>query len=584
MTTPMNGSSRRGTRARGAGVVVSLLTLVASLGVVAPARAADPPPGATWYETYIDTPDGERLHTDVLRPEGYEDDDKTPVILIVSPYLGMSSQTESPGPSNRFYDFIEGAKVFDRGYSVVMVSLRGTGGSSGCLDILGPGEQTDVRTAVEWAASQPWSTGKVGMYGKSYDANTGVVGAALRPPGLAAVVAQQIVPDRYRGSYSERVRYLQSLAYPSVSYGAGGEGTFSIENDQEYIVNSVSHSVDCQAGFAGHYDEDPDNEFWRVRDFVEQAKGSKVPVFMTVGYLDANTNPGGGSVDFFNALAGPKRMWIGWWDHVRGNDKLGDRLAMGRTGFFDEVMRFYDRYVKGVGPAGAPTHRDPVIAAQTSDGTWRSEEQWPPPDARVVRSSLLAGSYSDDARNLGSRDVGAGPGGYGSNGEPFTTGHGSWTFSKQLPYDVQVAGVPRAVLELALLVPRANVAVNVYDVAPDGKATMITRGAALVQSSGEREVMMYPTDWIFARGHRIGILVSGANAEAYMHFPTGSDVTVDAGHIELPFLLRRRTAHIQGEPAPRLQSWRTTAPFPVDEAIIAERTNDRFKLPPRPRG
>src|SRR5687768_12519037 len=107
-----------------------------------------------------------------------------------------------------------------------MVSLRGTGGSSGCLDILGPGEQLDVVNSVEWAASQPWSTGKVGMYGKSYDANTGVIGAALRPAGLSAVVAQQIAPDRYRGSYNDRVRLMQSLVYPTATYGTQAEGQF----------------------------------------------------------------------------------------------------------------------------------------------------------------------------------------------------------------------------------------------------------------------------------------------------------------------------------------------------------------------
>jgi putative CocE/NonD family hydrolase len=216
-----------------------LITLLVLLACAPSAFAAEPPAGTSWTETYLDTPDGERLHTDVLRPAGATG--RTPVILVVSPYLGLEEPvTGEPGPSSRFSDFFEGAKVFERGYSVVMVSTRGTGGSSGCLDILGPGEQTDVVTAVKWAAAQPWSTGKVGMYGKSYDANTGVVGAALRPQGLAAVVAQQIVPDRYRGSYSGRVRLFQSLAYPSVSYGAGGEGTFSLNSDPEYILNSVS--------------------------------------------------------------------------------------------------------------------------------------------------------------------------------------------------------------------------------------------------------------------------------------------------------------------------------------------------------
>ena len=232
-------------RIRRTALAAAALALAALSTVLSPTSAAAPPPnGSTWSETYIDTPDGQRLHVDVMRPEGLPDDRRTPVILVVSPYLGMTSPTEEPGPSSRFHDFFEGARVFARGYSVVMVSLRGTGGSSGCLDILGPGEQTDVVTAVRWAASQPWSTGKVGMYGKSYDANTGLVGAALRPRGLAAVVAQQVTPDRYRGSYNDRVRFAQSLLYPSATYGVAAEGGFSVHNDPEYIANSASRSGD----------------------------------------------------------------------------------------------------------------------------------------------------------------------------------------------------------------------------------------------------------------------------------------------------------------------------------------------------
>ena len=71
----------------------------------------------------------------------------------------------------------------ERGYTFVMVDLRGFGGSTGCLDWAGPGEQADVVNAVKWAASQPWSTGKVGMYGKSYDGVTGLIGVNHAPDG-----------------------------------------------------------------------------------------------------------------------------------------------------------------------------------------------------------------------------------------------------------------------------------------------------------------------------------------------------------------------------------------------------------------
>ena len=556
------------------------LALVLAGLTVAPATAADAPPGATWSETYISTPDGEKLHTDVLRPAGLTAQDRTPVILVVSPYIG------DVGPSNRFYDFFNGAKVFDRGYSVVMVSLRGTGGSSGCLDILGPGEQTDVVTAVEWAASQPWSTGKVGMYGKSYDGNTGVVGAALRPVGLAAVVAQEIAPDRYRGSYNDRVRLFQSVAYPTATYGVGAEQQVGPDNDPEYIANSVSHSADCQAGLAEHYLDDENSAFWRSRDFVERAKGSTVPMFITAGYLDNPTNIGAGAIDMFNALAGPKQMWVGWWDHVRGNDTAKGngtictaaettcRLAMGRAGFYDEVMRFYDRHLKGL-PVGSD---DPVIAAQGSDGTWRSEQSFPPADATDLTSSLRSGTYADDNRTEGSNDGGFAPGGAGTNLQP-TLGTGAWTFSPPLAHRAQVVGMPTAAINVTPKAPRTNLVVDIYDVDEAGKATLITRGAGMVDAPGTKRVQLWPTDWTFEPGHRVGVLITGANADAYMHVPTQTTVTVVGGTASLPFVRYERPADLQGDSNPRLEAYRRSAPFTVPSATITERTSNDFALP-----
>src|SRR3954470_559505 len=139
-------------------------------------------PDADWSEAFITSPSDAgdaTLHADILRPKGAKNADKTPVILSIGPYFNHSGQTGPAGPaedtsydpvgpagpSDRFNDFIEGARLMQRGYTYVMVDLRGFGGSSGCLDWGGPGEQSDVVNAVQWAASQPWSTGKVGMYG-----------------------------------------------------------------------------------------------------------------------------------------------------------------------------------------------------------------------------------------------------------------------------------------------------------------------------------------------------------------------------------------------------------------------------------
>ena len=550
--------------------LVSLLLLFA---LVPAAHAAGPPKGATWKEQWIATPDGERLHADILRPAGATDADKTPVILVVSPYLGVPDN----GPSDRFFDLYEGARVFERGYSVIQVATRGTGGSTGCLDILGPGEQTDIRTGVEFARTRPWSTGKVGMYGKSYDANLGTAAVALRPAGLEAVVAQQVVPDRYRGSYNDGVRLAQSLLYPSATYGLAAEqDSLHPDRGQEYFLNAASRSADCQALLAPHYVGDPALDFWTVRDFAERARGSTVPTLLTAGYVDNATNIGGGVVDFFEGLAGPKRMWIGWWDHVRGNDLAGKQLAMGRAGWFDEVMRFYDEHLRGI----APDQADPPVLAQGGDGKWRTEPTWPPRDATAVSPRLLAGAYGDDGKNAGSAT--SGPGGLVS--PPGTVrGSGAWTFSPPLGRALQIAGEPTAEVDLGgVVVPQTNVVVNVYDVAPDGRATLITRGAGLANAAGTEQIELWPTDWTFREGHRIGLLVSGANNEAYVHVPTNTTVQVAGGSVTLPFLPTPRVSDAAGRSAARLETYRTQAPFPVSAATIAARTDPGFALPAAP--
>jgi uncharacterized protein len=554
-------------------MVVLLVVLLALALAPATALAGPVPEGAEWSQTYVATPDGESLHVDVLRPKGLPEDARTPVIAVISPYLGHAADGTGnfgePGPSNRFNDFIEGARLFERGWTVVLADLRGTGGSTGCLDILGPGEQTDIKSVVEWAADQPWSTGRVAMYGKSYDGNTGVAAAAIRPRGLAAVVGQQVVGDRYRGSYSGGVRYLQSLAYPSVSYGSGGEAGFTFSDDPGYIANSLARSADCQAGLAGHYDPDPQTEFWKVRDFVERAKGSTVPYLMTTGFLDTNTNIGAGAIDFFNTLEGPKRLWLGWWDHVRGNDMAGDQLAMGRAGWFDEVMRFLDEHVRGVKPAVA----DPPVVLQDSSGVWRAEQAWPPADATPLEAPLKAGSYDDDGLNVGSGDAGAGAGGATAPGRDYSPGNGIWTVSPPLPHNAHVAGIPSAIVDAAAPLPDANVAVNLYAIAPDGRATMISRGASLIAAEGPTAVEMYPAEWSLPAGHRIGVLVSGSNAEAWIHVPTHASVTVAGGSVRIPFLRYDRAGDpvLPGLPAARLATYKEAAPFelppPALEAV-----------------
>src|SRR2546421_10055646 len=121
------------------------------------------------------------LHADIGRPARLPASARPRVILSIGPYFNPSGQvgpaapvegvpfdpTAAKGPSTRFYDFVTGAHLMQKGYTYVMVDLRGFGGSTGGLDWAGPGEQAGGKAAVEGGARQGWPNGRVGGGGQA---------------------------------------------------------------------------------------------------------------------------------------------------------------------------------------------------------------------------------------------------------------------------------------------------------------------------------------------------------------------------------------------------------------------------------
>ena len=571
----------------------ALIAAAAALcALVAPASAlaqddTEPdgaPRGSDWTQHKISEPDGTVLHADVFRPKGLPDSAKTPVILSIGPYFNHSGQLGLVGavegeppdlvggkPSSRFYDFINGAKIFERGYTWVQVDLRGFGGSNGCLDWGGPGEQADVVAAVEWAADQQWSTGKVGMYGKSYDAVTGLMGIARQPRGLAAVIAQEPVYDLYRYLYMNRVRFPNSLLTPALYNGIAGSPGGASDDILAYNFESLNDTArpGCPAlNYADQQDRNHESEYWRQRDFIEPMKGKKTPLFMTQGFIEFNTKPDG-AFDLYNNHAGPKRAWFGMFDHVRGNDRDPDsgRLLMGREGWFDESMRFYDRYVAGKSPEEAPVHKDPPNAVQDNTGNWRNEPSWPPADSFTADASLKPGAYVDDAQNNGTADGGSPP-----------HGVGVWTFSPEFEHEVRFAGVPRLTVDVESG-PEANLTAAIYDIDQKSRATLISRGTYLLPGSGKIAFDLYGNDWKLPAGHRFGVLVSSSHAEWWAHAPTPQEVTIKSASMRMPYLGCARRDTIQGTSNAKLEGYLENAPFDVDQATVREATDPNFPLP-----
>ncbi|AXB41403.1 CocE/NonD family hydrolase [Amycolatopsis albispora] len=455
------------------------------------------PEGAAWTQHYFPSSDGSdvELHADVLLPEDLPEGGKVPVILSAGSYFGHSGQLDvedwqHAGPSARFNDFIEGTDLFDRGYAFVMVDVRGFGGSTGCLDFAGPGEQADVKAAIDWAASQPWSTGAVGMYGKSYDAITGLVGNNLNQDALKAVVAQEPIWDLYRNIRSNGVP-RSTIVNVSNTYNKIATLPQLPDDDPRYLANAEyeeAHPECLLANTAGYQTADPASEYWRVRDLAAGAQGSDTPLFVTQGFLEWNTEPEA-IQEYLENHQGPQRGWLGQWDHKRGNDRTPDgRLEMGREGWFAETMSFYDQYLKGI----EPPVRYPDYAIQDSTGTWRAQDSWPVADGTTT-ISLGDGSYVDNGAEAGPAPE-----------------NSFFTWSEPLAKPTRLTGTPRLSLTAE---GHGNVMVKLYDVAPDGTAVMFDEQVSTVDG-GELAFDLKSTDWTLPAGHALAVEIGTIQANA----------------------------------------------------------------------
>ena len=167
------------------------------------------------WDVPIAMDDGLVLRADIFRPDG---EGGYPALLSYGPYgKGLAFQEgyktawqimarENPdvvrGSSNRYqnWEVVDPEKWVPDGYVCIRVDSRGAGRSPGYLCHNNARETRDIHDCIEWAARQPWCSGKVGMNGISYYASNQWRAAALKPPHLAAICVWEGWNDAYRES------------------------------------------------------------------------------------------------------------------------------------------------------------------------------------------------------------------------------------------------------------------------------------------------------------------------------------------------------------------------------------------------
>jgi uncharacterized protein len=145
-------------------------------------------------EIMVPMRDGVRLATDLYLPEGVKT--RLPVILVRTPYNKKTWRHE--GFSYSYPTILWPARFFaGQGYAVAVQDVRGKFESEGEYTFAG-NDARDGYDATEWAATQPWSNGKVGTYGCSYLGEVQYQQATQKNPHLTALIPQNAGPMQYR--------------------------------------------------------------------------------------------------------------------------------------------------------------------------------------------------------------------------------------------------------------------------------------------------------------------------------------------------------------------------------------------------
>jgi putative CocE/NonD family hydrolase len=480
------------------------------------------------------------LFTELFFPN--QDKSRAPTVLIRSPY-----------PDSTFAFSARPIELFRQaGYAVAIQSCRGTWKSEGRFRFF-QNEPEDGYDCVEWIARQPWSNGKIGMYGSSYLGSVQWLAAMLRPPHLTCIAPQSPggmffyetpyvggVPEKHHVLTWPRLISRHSWDVLGFEWSTWLDGSSAVDRHSA-LYQAMSQSPITKAIRAWHA-EDPDivaalleafehptfDDWWKHIMLTPHSAGAiDIPVFAITGFHDGDQAGCLYNWDLIEGnetkAAGHRHLLIGPWRHAQM--ATGKTAPMGAVEFGENaevslpksVLRFFDAYMKD---DGAALERLPKRCRLYTSGTnrWHELSHYPPKESVETRLYLSSGGGANSIYGDG-RLAFAAP-----NNEPPDQLPADWEMpvpsvaigedartnesrydvliytSAPLEDDLTVLGPVRAEIYVSVNAPDCDVIIRVEDVLPDGAAVNMTGECgfgsfrARYREGFEREVLLQPDE------------------------------------------------------------------------------------------
>ncbi|MBM3797703.1 MAG: CocE/NonD family hydrolase [Acidobacteria bacterium] len=526
------------------------------LAFAVPFPEAYPPTNDVVMDNLVAAPmrDGVKLYADVYRPAA---PGKYPVIVSRTPYS-----------TERYPNSYDAAVFFaQRGFVYVYQDVRGRHESDGKWEPF-RNDIEDGYDTIEWAAAQPWSTGKVGMQGGSYLGHVQWRAAMSRPPHLTAIFPGVAATSLYHdwitlnggwrlsfnfgwGPVRQESRIMQNTGMH------GGVNPESLQYDkmQRHLpLNDMQRLAGRNAQFYKDWIAHPDYDaYWKKLNAEEVMDEINVPAHTFGGWFDIfsqGTLRGYALLSKKGATEAARkqsRLIIGPWGHG-SSQKFGD-LDFGPHAHVNQQaveLRYFDYHLKGL--ANGLDREPPVNIYVMGRNEWVAENEYPLARTQYRDMYLHAGGklswtapageaaptqYRYDPDNpvpsLGGNNCCGTPTPAGPKDQGPLDSRGDilrYT-SEFLSEPVEVTGPVKLVLHAATDAPDTDFVAKLIDVYPDGRALNMAEGIVRARyregtdkpkllDKGkvyEFTVDMVGTSVEFLKGHRIRVDIASS------HFP-----------------------------------------------------------------
>lgn len=401
--------------------IIFLLLLFLSAGC-AVQRYRDQPLDTAWYapatpasarvtrgftrtSQYLTMRDGVKIAIDLYLPADLRPDEKIPAILNQTRYW-RSIDLHWP-----FEKLLGTPKEIEQlvalGYALVRVDDRGSGASFGVQPYpFSENETRDGAEIVDWIIAQPWSNGKVGAAGGSYEGTTAEFLLTNNHPAVKAAAPLFALYDVYTdvafpggihlawftkiweqgNNAMDRNRPQDALWFARLAT----TGVRPVDGDvggRQRAAAAREHRANCQVhqeALQLNFRDDVSPGGFSCDVFSPHTQRAKLEQSGAAIYCYSGWFDGGyarAAINRYLTLKNPgKKLILGPWDHGGDDNVLPFGVTVpAKFDHLEELRRFFDYHLKGIDTG---IYNEPPVHYYTMvENKWKAAESWPPPAA-----------------------------------------------------------------------------------------------------------------------------------------------------------------------------------------------------------